>query len=238
MDRRLTGVVTDPGQRAPLTPEPHSAITVLSLGKQETTMIFDFRTLAPRLRYKLLTATVTPRPIALVTTRAPDGTDNAAPFSFFNVMGQDPPILVLGLEGREGGRLKDTTRHIRDTGEFVVNLVDEELAPAMAKCAADLPADQSELAFADLATEPAELLSVSRIARAPVALECRRHVTLELSNMRNLVVGEIVMMHIRDELIDTETMRVNWDRYRPIGRLFGRSYIKTHDWFTLDVPKV
>lgn len=200
-------------------------------------MLFDFRTLAPRLRYKLLTATVTPRPIALVTTRSPDGVDNAAPFSFFNVMGEDPPILVLGLESRAGGHLKDTTRYIRDTGEFVVNLVDEDIAPEMARCAADLPPDQSELVFADLDAVPAEVVSVSRIARAPVAFECRRYVTLELSNMRNLVVGEIVMMHIRVELIDTETMRVNWDLYRPVGRLFGRSYIRTADWFSLNVPK-
>jgi len=201
-------------------------------------MIIDFTSLAPRIRYKLLTATVTPRPIALVSTRSTDGVDNAAPFSFFNVMGEEPPILVLGLEGREGGVLKDTTSNIRASGEFVVNLVDEDMAEAMVRCAADLPSDQSELTFAGLDSEPAEAVAANRICRAPVSFECRRHVTLELSNMRNLVVGEILMMHIRDELIDTETMRVDWSRYRPVGRLFGRNYVRTTDWFSLTVPKV
>ncbi|HUT49796.1 MAG TPA: flavin reductase family protein [Alphaproteobacteria bacterium] len=201
-------------------------------------MIIDFTSLAPRIRYKLLTATVTPRPIALVSTRSRDGVDNAAPFSFFNVMGEDPPILVLGLEARAGGVLKDTTSNIRASGEFVVNLVDEDMAEAMVRCAADLPSDQSELSFAGLESEPAEIVAANRISCAPVSFECRRHVTLELSNMRNLVVGEILMMHIRDELIDTETMRVDWSLYRPIGRLFGRNYVRTTDWFSLNIPKV
>ena len=99
----------------------------------------DFTTLPAQDRYKLLCALVVPRPIALVTTLGPGGIVNAAPFSFFNVFAEAPPLIVLGLQSRPDGSLKDTSAHIRDIGSFTVNLTDEALAERMNVCAVELP---------------------------------------------------------------------------------------------------
>ena len=99
----------------------------------------DFTVLPAQDRYKLLCALVVPRPIALVTTLGPGGVVNAAPFSFFNVFAEAPPLIVLGLQSRSDGSLKDTSAHIRDIGSFTVNLVDEGLAERMNVCAVDFP---------------------------------------------------------------------------------------------------
>src|SRR5690349_17721662 len=114
----------------------------------------DFTTLPQHDRYKLLCALVIPRPIALVTTLAPDGTVNAAPFSFFNVFSDDPPLLVLGLQSRPDGTPKDTPANVRERGSFVVNLVDESIADQMNTCAVDFPRDMSEVEIAQLKTAP------------------------------------------------------------------------------------
>src|SRR5579864_6092378 len=117
-------------------------------------MQFDFRTLPPPDRYKLLVGSVVPRPIAFVTTRAASGHNNAAPFSFFNVFSADPAIVVLGIEKRNSGPLKDTVRNIRETREFVVNLVSEEIAERMNVCAVDFPEGTDELAESGLTPGP------------------------------------------------------------------------------------
>ena len=106
---------------------------------QKKKMFLDFDKLEPKSRYKLITASIVPRPIALVTTRNKDGSTNAAPFSFFNVFSEDPPLVVLGLQTKPDKSLKDTTTNIRNTGEFVVNLVDDKLVGKMVVCAADYP---------------------------------------------------------------------------------------------------
>ena len=137
-------------------------------------MELDFKELDPETRYKILTSTVIPRPIALVTTRSRDGVDNAAPFSFFNVFGEDPPLLVLGLQSKDIATPKDTTRNIRETNEFVVQLVDEKLAKAMNDCAVDFPENISEFDLINISRAKCKRINVSRIAEAPVAFECRR----------------------------------------------------------------
>ncbi len=161
-------------------------------------MRFDFRELGPAERYKLLGGLVVPRPIALVTTRDPDGRDNAAPFSFFNVLAEEPPLVVLGLGISPSGRAKDTTNNIRDSGEFVVNLVDEPIAEAMNLCAIDLPPEVSEVELAGFSLLPSEVVAPGRIAAAPVSMECRRYVTLQPGRERYIVLGEVVMLHVRD----------------------------------------
>ncbi len=120
----------------------------------------DFATLSAQDRYKLLCSLVVPRPIALVTTVGPGGVVNAAPFSFFNVFAEDPALVVLGLQARPDGSLKDTAAHIRVTGAFVVNLVDEALAERMNICAVDFPADTSELDAAGLTKLPGHSIPV------------------------------------------------------------------------------
>ena len=189
--------------------------------------------LAPRDRYKLLTAIVIPRPIAFVTTLGPDGVVNAAPFSFFNVFSEDPPLVVLGINTKAEGALKDTTAHIRRTGEFVVHLVDEALGDAMNLAAVDFPPEMSEPEIAGLALLPSRHVSVPRLEAAPFALECRRFVTLEVTNARHLIVGEVIAVHGRDGLVDPATYRIDIGAYRPVGRLFANLYARQREIYEL-----
>ncbi len=196
-------------------------------------MEFDLATVDVRSRYKLLTALVVPRPIALVTSCGPEGVVNAAPYSFFNVFSQDPPLLVLGIQRKAPGTPKDTGRNIDLTGEFVVNLVDEAIAEAMNVCAVDFPAEVSELDAAGLHLEPSRRVTPGRIREAPAALECRSFTLLRIGLERELVIGEILAVHVREGLLDPETLRIDYGRYRPIGRLCGNLYCRTGDIFAL-----
>ena len=196
-------------------------------------MRFDFAELTPALRYKLLGGLVVPRPIALVTTRSKDGHENAAPFSFFNVMAEEPPIVVLGIGVTPKGGAKDTTNNIRDTGEFVVNLVDEDMAEAMNLAAIDFPPEISEIEVAGFELLPSERVAPGRIAQSPVQMECRRYVTLQPGPERYIILGEVLVLHVREGLVDPKTLRVDRDVYHPIGRLFGGGYIRTRDRFEM-----
>src|ERR1700674_3007981 len=123
----------------------------------------SFHELDPHDRYKLLCGVVVPRPIALVTTLDENGKVNAAPFSFFNVFSEDPPLVVLGLQHKADRSPKDTTRNIHRDGEFVVHMVDEALASAMNDCAVDFPSGESEVAAVGLATSPSVDVKVPRL---------------------------------------------------------------------------
>jgi flavin reductase (DIM6/NTAB) family NADH-FMN oxidoreductase RutF len=184
----------------------------------------DPANLAQRDRYKLLISLVIPRPIALVTTLGPTGIVNAAPFSFFNLFSESPPLCVLGLQTKAGGGLKDTSAHIRDRGAFVVNLVDEALGAQMNICAIDFPPEISEIDAAKLTLLPSEKITVPRIAEAPASLECRHYTTLEVSAERRLAIGEIVHIHVRGGIVDPERLRVDMKEYRPLARLYGNFY--------------
>lgn len=193
---------------------------------------YDLNALSPHDRYKLLISLVIPRPIALVTTLGPTGVVNAAPFSFFNIFSESPPLAVLGLQAKPGGGLKDTSAHIRDQGTFVINLVDEALGQQMNQCAVDFPPDVSEIDVAKLSLLPGEKIKVPRIAEAPAALECRHYTTLEVSATRRLAIGEIVHVHVRDSLWDPDKMRVDMKQYRPLARLYGNFYASLGEPFT------
>ena len=199
-------------------------------------MLIDFERITPHERYKLLTAAVVPRPIALVTTLAPDGTVNAAPFSFFNVFSEDPALAILGLQHAPDGSVKDTTRHILENGEFVINLVDRQLADAMAVCAARFPAGISEVEAAGLSVSGSRHIKTPRISQAPVSLECRTWEIKQITPTRHLAIGEIVALSARDGLIDPETLYFDMKAYEPVGRLVANSYCHTNDRFELPVP--
>ena len=192
-----------------------------------------FAELEPRERYKLLCATIVPRPIALVTSVGADGVVNAAPFSFFNVFSEEPPLVVLGLQHKPSTAPKDTTRNIAETGVFVVNLVDEDLAEAMNVCAVDFPPQMSEIAAVGLDLAAGVEVAAPRIAQAPFALECRRNVSLAFGPHRELLVGEVLRLHAREGLIDPARLRVDTDAYHPVGRLFGDGYARQRDRFEL-----
>jgi flavin reductase (DIM6/NTAB) family NADH-FMN oxidoreductase RutF len=186
--------------------------------------------------YPILANLVTPRPIALVTTLSPDGRVNAAPFSFFNVFGANPPILALAPGDREDGTPKDTALNIRLTHQFVVNLVDEPLGAAMNLCAASLPYGQSELDHAGLHPLPSSVVKPPRIAEAPVSLECVEWGTLQIGANR-VVIGLIKRIHLRDELFDAQKQRVRGDQLHLIGRMASPHwYCRTRDRFELIRP--
>jgi flavin reductase (DIM6/NTAB) family NADH-FMN oxidoreductase RutF len=196
-------------------------------------MRFDLAELSPKERYKLLGGLVVPRPIALVTTRDGAGRANAAPFSFFNVLAEEPPLIVLGLGVSASGGAKDTTNNICDNGEFVVHLVDEAIAAAMNLCAIDLPPERSEIEIAGFSLLPSERVAPSRIAEAPVAMECRRYLTLQPGRERYIILGEVLLLHVRDGIVEPRGLRVAREGYAPIGRLFGGGYVRTHDRFEM-----
>jgi flavin reductase (DIM6/NTAB) family NADH-FMN oxidoreductase RutF len=189
--------------------------------------------LSPHERYKLLCGVVVPRPIALVTTLDTNGAVNAAPFSFFNVFSEDPPLIVLGLQHKPDRSPKDTTRNIRRDGEFVVHMVDEALASSMNDCAVDFPSGESEVVAIGLATSPSVDVKVPRLTAAPFAMECRRNVSLNFSPGRELLVGEVLRIHARPGLVDTANMYIDFAAYRPIGRLFGNLYSYQREPFTM-----
>ena len=186
--------------------------------------------------YPILASLVTPRPIALVTTASPEGKINAAPFSFFNLIGADPPILAIAPGDRPDGTPKDTPRNIRLTHEFVVNLVDEALAEAMNKCAASFPYGDNELEHAGLHTCPSSCVKPPRIQESPASLECLEWGTLQIGDNR-VVIGLIKRVHVRDELFDPTANRVRSDRLFLIGRMASPHwYCRTRDRFEMIRP--
>ncbi|MER9127329.1 flavin reductase family protein [Mesorhizobium sp. M0959] len=209
-----------------LNPQPQTA-------GQRNHLCINFTRITARERYKLLIGSVVPRPIALVTTRHPDGTLNAAPYSFFNCLSADPAILALGVENHNDMSFKDTTLNIRLTEEFTVNIVDHAMVDAMNVCAVPFPSYIDELAEAGLTAVPGEAVKCPYIYQAPIAFECRRHLTLGLGNSREIVLGEVVRMHIREDLVDQERFYIDQLALDAIGRMGGHGYSTTRDQFDL-----
>ncbi|HEY3664125.1 MAG TPA: flavin reductase family protein [Chthoniobacterales bacterium] len=187
--------------------------------------------------YAMLASLITPRPIAWVTSLSVDGKLNAAPFSFFNALGADPPIIGFAPGDRDSGEPKDTAHNIRATHEFVVNLVDETVAEAMNKTSATLPYGTNELESAGLTTAPSSVVKPPRIAEAPAALECSEWGTLQIGGNR-LIIGLVRRVHVRDELIDREKLRIRSERFQVIGRMASPNwYCRTGDRFEMIRPK-
>lgn len=199
-------------------------------------MELDLETQFAGRAYPILASLVTPRPIAFVTTLSPEGNINAAPFSFFNLLGADPPILAFAPGDRDERTPKDTALNIRLTHEFVVNLVDESLAEAMNKCAASLPYGVNELEQAGLHAAPSSTVKPPRIAEAPASLECKEWGTLQIGDNR-VVIGLIKRVHVRDELFDPTKKRVVTEKLSLIGRMASPHwYTRTRDRFEMIRP--
>jgi flavin reductase (DIM6/NTAB) family NADH-FMN oxidoreductase RutF len=196
-------------------------------------MDWNFDQLERPKRYKLLVGLVVPRPIALVTTVSADGVINCAPFSFFNVLADEPPIVIISIEDRDGGMMKDTARNILTSGQFVVNLVDEGIAEKMHGCSVDYPAGVSEIEVVDFSTLASVRVVPPRLAEAPAALECTLHSKVEMGT-RRILIGQVRHMHVRDELVDPQSLRVDMDKYHPVGRLFANRYCRIGDQFALE----
>jgi flavin reductase (DIM6/NTAB) family NADH-FMN oxidoreductase RutF len=202
-------------------------------------MIFEMDSTPTDHVYKLLIGLVAPRPIALVTSMNENGQMNAAPFSAYNYLCTDPPIVGLGVMNKPGGEFvpKDTARNIRRRGEFVVNVVTEDLLAQMNICATDFPEDVSELEMAGLETEASTVVSVPRIKQAHAALECVEHTTMEIGRSR-IILGRVVAMFVEDRFIDPKGPYVLAEELHAIGRMNGLgSYVRTRDAF-LTQPRI
>ena len=176
--------------------------------------------------YKLLTNLVVPRPIAWISSLSQSGVINLAPFSFFNAVGSDPMYVVIGIGRRDSGEPKDSARNIQTSGEFVVNLVTEDLLAAMNITAAEFPPDESELSAVNLHAAPSVRLKAPRLAEAQASLECKLFQSQPLGT-NTLYIGEVVMFHVADHLLGP---RLHINNFAPIGRLGSPSmYCRTTD---------
>jgi flavin reductase (DIM6/NTAB) family NADH-FMN oxidoreductase RutF len=186
--------------------------------------------------YPILASLVCPRPIAWVTTLDESGTVNLAPFSFFNLIGADPPLLMVCPGDRPEGGPKDTARNAARTGEFVVHLVDEPLRETMVRTAASLPAGESEVEHEGLELLPSSVIATPRLKAAPAALECKVH-SIQMIGENRMILGLIQRLHVRDDLYDPSSQHILNDLYHPIGRMASPNwYCKTRDQFEMVRP--
>jgi flavin reductase (DIM6/NTAB) family NADH-FMN oxidoreductase RutF len=202
-------------------------------------MNFDLSKSGAHQTYNLLIGLVAPRPIAWITSLNQAGQLNAAPFSAYNYMGIDPPIVAVGVGNRPGSGVigKDTAQNIRNTGEFVINVVNEAVAEAMNVCAIDFPPEINELEIAHLKTETSLLVKVPRIAAAPASLECREITTMEIGRSR-IILGQVVAIHVKDEFVDRTGRHIRAEELHAIGRMNGLgAYVKTKDAF-FHIPRM
>ena len=196
-------------------------------------MDFDMAKEPARVIYNLLIGLVAPRPIAWVTSMDEEGRLNAAPFSSYNYLCTDPPVVGMGVMNKPGGGFvpKDTAWNIRRTGEFVVNVVTEDLLKQMNICATDFPAEMNELEMAGLTTVASKHVKVPRIAECHAALECVEHATIEIGRSR-IVLGRVVGMYVEDQYVDVSGPYIKADELHAIGRMNGLgSYVRTRDAF-------
>ena len=190
--------------------------------------------------YRVLTGVIVPRPIAFVSTVSADGVPNLAPYSFFNAVAADPPVIVFSSArntGQEWEKPKDTLANIEETGEFVVNVVVDDITEAMNHTAAEYPADVSEFEIAGLTPVPSDMVAPPRVGESPVNMECRLKQVVPIGDgqdQHGLVIGEIVLMHVRDDLIDGH--RIDHQKLRPTGRLAGSMYCYTGGTYELLRP--
>jgi flavin reductase (DIM6/NTAB) family NADH-FMN oxidoreductase RutF len=198
-------------------------------------MHWNMADLRPADRYRLIVNTVTPRPIAWTVTLGANGGRNCAPHSFFNALADEPPLVVLGLMAHhERGGDKDTARHIRETGEFVIALVSEADAPKMNVTAADAPPGTDELAVAGIETRPALHVKPPLIASAPVNFECRTWQLLDPSPRSTVVIGEILAIHIDDAFMSADGRRIDTQAMHLLGRQHGAGmYVRNSDSFEM-----
>lgn len=204
-------------------------------------MEFDPADLTVAERYKLLIGAVTPRPIAFVSTIAPDGAHNLAPFSFFNAVGSNPmTVLFCPANTPEGGE-KDSLRNAKPTdeggtGEFVVNVATHELARRVAGAAEPLPLGESEFDLVGLTPAPSRVVRAPRVGESPVSFECRTTRVIRTNPGEpgggNIVIGEVVFIHVRDGLVN-DRFHVDMAAVDSIGRMGGTAYCTTRDRFDL-----
>jgi flavin reductase (DIM6/NTAB) family NADH-FMN oxidoreductase RutF len=202
-------------------------------------MQFDIDAIPGSSTYKLLIGLVAPRPIALITSMDERGRLNAAPFSAYNYLCLDPPIIGIGVTNRPTDQFvpKDTARNIRRTGEFVVNVVTEDIAQQLNICATDFPAEISEVEIAGFTTAPSQKIKPPRLAEAHAALECIEYTSMEIGRSR-IILGRVVSIYVEDRFVDPAGPYVHADELHSIGRMNGLgNYVRTRDAF-ITIPRI
>ncbi|MFC7370196.1 flavin reductase family protein [Fictibacillus iocasae] len=189
--------------------------------------------------YKFLTGSIIPRPIAFVTSETENGVLNAAPFSYFNIVTADPPLISISV-GRKNGEMKDTSRNILVNKEFVVHIPDESYIEAVNVTAASLPPAESEVELAGLTPVKSTAISVPGVKEASIRLECVLQQSIPLGGTNSkpstdLIIGKVVHYHISEELYDKG--RIDASGLKPIGRLAGHDYMKLGERFSIERPK-
>lgn len=194
---------------------------------------FDLAALSPADSYKLLASVILPRPIAWITSRDAAGNVNAAPFSFFNIVSSDPPLVVISFAEAPDREGKDTLVNIRTRREFVVNMVPEELAEEMNTTATNAPRGHDETQLAGLELADSTVVDIPRLVGSPVALECRLLQTLNFGGSSTLCLGRIVYVHVRTDAFENlERLHIDPAKLRLIGRMHGAGgYATTRDVF-------
>jgi flavin reductase (DIM6/NTAB) family NADH-FMN oxidoreductase RutF len=201
----------------------------------------------PRQVYKLMTGIIVPRPIALVATVSQEGVANLAPFSFYSGVGANPPTVLFcpalrSTEPAESGDQidlrKDTLRNVEDTGEFVINVVSEEMAAAVNLSSTDVPPEVDEFPLSGLTPLPSQAVRPFRVAESPAQMECNLLQVIYTGHEPRsgvIVLGRIVRFHIREDLV--EDFSVDQDGLNALGRMAGHDWVRTRDRFEMNLPK-
>ncbi|MFP5109263.1 flavin reductase family protein [Neobacillus sp. C211] len=193
--------------------------------------------LSERENYKFLIGSIIPRPIAFVTTLSKDGVLNGAPFSYFNIVSSNPPMISLSIQ-RSSGTQKDTARNINLLKQFVVHIVDEQNVEKINKTAASLPSDQSEIELANLTPIESVKISVPGVKEAKIRMECSLEHSLELGGTDTpgceLIIGRLVQFHIDSDIY--ENGRINPRGLAAVSRLAGNNYAKIGEIFEIERP--
>ncbi|MCH1626904.1 flavin reductase family protein [Ferdinandcohnia quinoae] len=191
-----------------------------------------------RENYKLLIGSIIPRPIAFVTTLSEDGILNGAPFSYFNIVSSNPPMISLSIQ-RPEGRQKDTARNIITKKEFVVHIVDEQNVDKINKTAANLPSNQSEIQLAEMTPAESVKISVPGVQEARIRMECVLEHSLEMGEVgapgADFIIGKVIQFHIDEKIY--ENGRIDHIELAAVSRLAGASYAKIGETFELERPK-
>jgi flavin reductase (DIM6/NTAB) family NADH-FMN oxidoreductase RutF len=198
-------------------------------------MIIDPTTVPAQINYRILVGAVVPRPIAFVSTVSPEGVYNLAPFSFFNVVCGDPPVICFSPIWRNPP--KDTIVNIRATGEFVVNIVSEEFAERMNICSGEYPSSVDEFRMSGLTPVESVAVRAPRVRESHVNMECKLMQIVDVSARPmggSLVIGEVVRFHVDDAVI--QDFRIDADKLGAVGRMSGSDYARTRDRFSLVRP--
>jgi flavin reductase (DIM6/NTAB) family NADH-FMN oxidoreductase RutF len=203
-------------------------------------MEIDPVTLPWRSLYKILTGAVLPRPVGWISTVNKVGQPNLAPFSFFTVVCANPPTLLFCPMTRStDSGSKDTLNNLRASGEFVVNIVTEQLADAMTRTSVETPPEVNEFEYANLSAAPSFVVQPPRVEASPIHFECKLNQIVEISAQPgggNIVIGTIVHIHVDEQVLLGED-KIDLEALKPIGRLAGNAYVRMSDVFGIDRPK-